>query len=110
MNMMPDPLEEEEEDFQVLPLRWTMPEDLKTLYANHFLITYSGTEFYLVFGELVPPFIADEANLADLPDFVEIKPVVRLAISAEAMEKIADAINRNLGKNIKRSGTFGDKA
>jgi len=107
---MIDPSEEEDEGFESLPLRWTLSEDLETLYANHFLITYTGTEFYLVFGELVPPFVIDTLNLQDLPDFVEIKPVVRLAISAEAMEKIAEAINRNLGRNLKRSSTFGDKS
>lgn len=58
-----------------------------------FFISHAGGEFYLTFGELVPPVTPNES--ADdlrkrVGDTLEIMPLVRLAITPEVMIKIAE--------------------
>lgn len=74
-------------------LKWGSDEDLDTRYVNHLSITHSGPEFYLTFGELsFPPIMSEE----DISSELEIKPVVRLAISPDSMKSIANAIQINM--------------
>ena len=88
-------------------LVWESDRHLQTIYANHFYITHAGDEFYLMFGELPSPIIANMTpdEIRDyLGDVIEIKPVVRLAIAPQTMIRIAEAIQTNvsnyIGKNI----------
>jgi hypothetical protein len=107
MNTTPDPSQEDEEDSRTLVLRWA-PGNVDTKYVNHLMITFTDTEFYLTFGEVVPPVVIDGQPLADLPDFVEVTPVVRLAVSPAAMLKVAQTIDRQVGRFVERFSTFGD--
>jgi len=86
---------------------WESDRHLQTIYANHFYITHAGDEFYLMFGELPSPNIANMApdKIRDyLGDSLEIRPLVRLAIAPQTMLRIAEAIQTNvsnyIGKNI----------
>jgi hypothetical protein len=107
MNTTPDPSQEEEEASRTMVLRWANG-NIDTQYVNHLMITFTDTEFYLTFGEVVPPIVIDGQPMADLPDFVEVKPVVRLAISPAAMVKVAQTIDRQVERFIERFSTFGD--
>ncbi|HRO24586.1 MAG TPA: hypothetical protein PLR07_09870 [Promineifilum sp.] len=80
-------------------LAWALNTDIHTIYANHFFISHAGGEFYLTFGELVPPVTPNES--ADdlrkrVGDTLEIMPLVRLAITPEVMIKIAEAVRTNI--------------
>ncbi len=108
MNKTPDSSPEDDDEFRTLKLRRSPTDTLETKYTNHFSISFTGTEFYLVFGEIIPPAIIDEKDLSNLPDFVDIKPIARLAISPETMLKISDAISRTVGNYLKRN--FGDES
>jgi len=89
----PEETEAKQEMVQI-PLRWASTANLETIYVNHLVITHAGAEFYLVFGELpMPPSL----NPTEMPEFVEIMPKVRLAISPQAMKNIARVIQENLG-------------
>ena len=78
-------------------LKWGSAEDLDTIYVNHLNITHSGPEFYLTFGELpLPPIMSEE----EISQELEIKPVVRLAITPDAMKSIANAIQINMERYL----------
>jgi len=87
-------------------LAWVPSADLHTIYANHFFISHAGGEFYLTFGELVPPVTPDE-SAEDLRkrvgDTLNIVPLVRLAITPEVMIKIAEAVRTNVTIYISRT-------
>ena len=85
--------EQKSEDQRVrIPVRWGKTDSLQTLYANQMFVTHGGTEFYLVFGESMPPVILDRA---ELPEAIEIKPLVRIAVSTERMEAFIEVLNKN---------------
>lgn len=109
MNTTSDPSQEEDDGAVTIKLRRSPTDDLETKYANHFLITFSGTEFYLLFGEVVPPAILDENDLDNVPEFVDIKPVARLAVSPATMLKITEAINRTVRNSLQRMSLPGDE-
>jgi hypothetical protein len=109
MNTTPDASQEEDDASVTIKLRRSTTDDLETIYANHFLITFTGSEFYLVFGEAVPPALIDENDLDSVPEFVDIKPVARLAVSPTTMLKITDAITRTVRNSLQRVQHPGDE-
>ncbi|MEA1905229.1 MAG: hypothetical protein U9M97_05080 [Candidatus Hadarchaeota archaeon] len=80
-----------------ISLRWPEEVDLPTIYANHLFISHAGPEFFLIFGEVAPPLWTEATpeRLREL-ESIEIKPVVKIAISPEAMPAIAKAIRENV--------------
>ncbi len=108
MNAKPDPSQEDDDGSVTIKLRRSTTDDLDTIYANHFLITFTGTEFYLIFGEVIPPALVDEDDLSAVPEFVDIKPLARLAITPATMLKITDAINRTVKNTLGRTSPFGE--
>jgi aromatic ring-opening dioxygenase LigB subunit len=88
-------------DIVVLPIRWRPSEETKTIYANQMIITHGGGEFYLIFGELIPPFRLGPEEV--LPKEVEISPVAKIAVTPENMEKFCKAIQSNLEKYHKKN-------
>lgn len=91
----------EEGKTTAIKLVWRSAEDLPTVYANQLYITHAGgSEFYLVFGELGPQVNLDVENP---PEHIEIKPRVKIAVSAGNIEKMVSAINENVGKFIDRA-------
>lgn len=84
-----------------IALRWGSVKGLPTTYANHILISHAtGTEFYLIFGELVPLTILrpEEVEDRELPPYLEIEPVAKIAVSAEAMRRMVEAMQKNLDR------------
>lgn len=82
-------------------LQWPQRDDLPTIYANQLFISHAGAEFYLLFGEAVPPVIWDPASV---PETIEVKPVARLAISPTAMIRMNEVINQNVARLLRRLG------
>jgi len=80
-----------------IPMRWRAISETTTIYANNLLITHGGGEFYLIFGETIPPIILD-TTVDKIPEIVDIKPVVRIAVTPENIERFADAIIKNIEK------------
>lgn len=76
-------------------LVWDKPAEAPTLYANNLIISHSGSEFYLVFGEMEPWLELDSSLV---PIELRIKPVVKIAISNENMLKFAEIISGNVNK------------
>jgi hypothetical protein len=83
-------------------LEWESLLDIPTIYVNQMFITHgSGKEFYLVFGEVVAPFLLGTPDEV-VPKTLPVKPLVRLAIAPETMVDITNAINQNVGKYLSR--------
>lgn len=98
-------MDENDESLEIR-LTWKMDEGLRTIYANNFFISHAGGEFYLTFGELVPPVVPNEsaAELRErVGDTLEIVPLVRLAITPEVMLRIAEAVRDNVTTYISRT-------
>jgi hypothetical protein len=79
----------------VVPVVWKLDATLTTIYANHLYISRVGPEYYLSFGELVPPDITEGAAL---PRSVDVKQVVRIAVAPETLQLMAAAINSTIEK------------
>ena len=85
-----------------VPIKWDSAENLTTIYANQVLISHSGPEFYLVFGEVITP--ATQGNLNDSPpEEMSVKPVVKLAIPHSMMISIANIISENVNNFITKT-------
>lgn len=66
-------------------LKWGDFDKIPSQYVNHMVVTFSGKEFYMIFGELCsPPFpeIAVEKGLT-------IEPRAKLVINPDAMKDIS---------------------
>lgn len=86
-NQFPDSIE--------IKLVWGDPSEISTIYANNLLITHAGSEFFLVFGEFSPIV---ELELSKIPKELVIKPVAKIAITPENIDKFAKVINENIAK------------
>jgi len=81
-------------------VRWGDSEELPTLYANHLFISHTGPQFYLVFGELGPHSEFMDIGPEELPPYVEIEPVAKIAVAHEVMLSIRDTIDNNVKRFI----------
>lgn len=76
-------------------LVWDKPSEAQTIYANNLIISHSGSEFYMVFGEM-EPWLELDPTIA--PIELHVKPIVKIAISHENMLKFAEIINGNVNQ------------
>ena len=82
-------------------MKWGPSEDVPATYVNHILISHDGPQFWMVFGVLdlhtelrsIP-----EGLEVDFPKYLEVKPIVKLAMTPDTMVSFANAINTNLAK------------
>ncbi len=75
-----------------IPVVWGSAEHLPTSYANHLYVIHSEGEFFIVFGEATP---LPGFPRGDLPDKVEIRPLVKIAVAPERMKEFVRVINAN---------------
>lgn len=83
---------EHKPDGVVLPVKWGDVAQSPTIYANQLLISHTGSEFYLVFGEISAIFPGGKEQL---PEGLEIQPRVKIAITRENMVAFANVIQQN---------------
>src|SRR5437868_13414651 len=74
-----------------LPTHWLPLDDAPTAYANQLYVTFTGREFYLVFGELLIPLLT--GNKESMPSSLQIRPVLKIAITPDSMIDFAKVIN-----------------
>jgi hypothetical protein len=58
-----------------------------------------GSQYYLVFGEVIPPVMLDP-HKEDTPNFVEIKPVAKIAVTPENMRLFSKAVQQSIQKSL----------
>ena len=78
-----------------IQLTWGSMTEIPTVYANQLFIAHTGGEFYLLFGELTPP---PDLDRDDPPDYLEIRPVAKIALSTENMLRVAEVIGENVSQ------------
>lgn len=79
-----------------IPLEWRVPEDLQTHFATNIVISHSEAEFFLTFFEVVPPLILGDLEKLHTLESVPAQAVARIAVAADRMEGIIDAMRQNL--------------
>jgi len=80
-----------------IAVRWGSLEGIPTVYANNIYVTHAGDEFYVVFGELEPPVVLG-MDKSELPELIEIRPLVKLAIAPDVMTRFVDVLSDNIRK------------
>lgn len=84
------------------PIKWVIPDFIKTDHATHLVVQQQGSEFTLLFFELQAPVFmgtAEEqlAAFKNLP-FTEAKCVAKVVMSVEnialAANNLAESLNR----------------
>jgi hypothetical protein len=85
---------------QEIKLVWDSAEELQTNYVNQVIISHSGPEFYLVFGEVVTPAVTGKISPTP-PENLRVKPIIKLAIPNRLMPQIAAVIADNVNKFLK---------
>jgi hypothetical protein len=78
-----------------IPIFWGDDNNLETHYINQMFISHTGGEFYITFGELAP--FAMNENMK-IPDEVNVKPIFRIALTAENMKSFLDVMISNYKK------------
>ena len=91
----PEPIKKEET--KEIALVWQSAENISTVYVNQVLISHTGPEFYLIFGEVVTPAINGNAS-GDLPNSMEVKPLVKIAVTPSMMILMAKVIGENVSR------------
>lgn len=92
--------EPSEEAIQV-PVVWVGADDLPVQFVNQFLGLVEPNEIFLMLGTLVPPPIMGEtvedrrAQAESIP-FIQIKPVARVAMTAERLRQLIDTLQQTL--------------
>lgn len=80
-------------------LQWKLDDDVPTVYANQLLMSNAGSEFYLIFGEVIPIGVKDPFNI---PSKLYVHPRIRVAISREIMGQFVKVIDGNFEQFIER--------
>ncbi|NOZ27995.1 MAG: hypothetical protein GXP39_08085 [Chloroflexi bacterium] len=76
-------------------IEWEQDDQVRAQFVNHALISFDGPSFYIRFYQVLPPVISS-ANAAEEVTTVKGRHVVTLAISAESMPGIVEAMQRIL--------------
>jgi hypothetical protein len=84
-----------------VPVVWVGVDDLPVYHVNQFVATVSPTVVFLTLGTLAPPAIlggTDEERLAQVRsiDFVQIRPVVRTAMTEQGLRDLIRVLNQTL--------------
>jgi hypothetical protein len=88
---------------------WIGAEDLPIHFANAFVGVTGPNAVFLTIGSQFPPSISNEADFEELKarGYVEVKPVVRLALAPEGLDEMIEALkalrstHRKLSKALK---------
>jgi hypothetical protein len=80
-----------------LPVTWVSDPNQKTIHANQLLLSnLGGAEYYLQFGEAVPPAVLDIAKERDKLQPVSVNVVARIAVSPKTLALFAQLIQQTL--------------
>lgn len=76
-----------------LQLIWSTPVDLEPVYVDNMLLQKANEQYYVTFGQVrLPVSQAAPANAT-----LEIRPVVRIIVSSQALRGMLEVLNRSIG-------------
>jgi len=79
-----------------IPIRWNIPDNIITRFANHMLVQTLENEFKLSFFELKPEIRLTESD--PLSKEVRADCVASIIVSAERLPKIIEALQSQFAK------------
>ena len=72
---------------------WGKPEHLEPIFADNLHLQRINDQFYLTFGQIVPPLVEGSPNERMV---AEIRPVARMIVTKDALGRISELLVRNL--------------
>jgi hypothetical protein len=107
---MPD----DDERGKAVKLLWLDLEAEEIVFANQLLVQHHGTEFILSFGQFTPPPLVgsdeDKRQMLESIDFLPIRPVARIGLTAQRMTEFVRVMQENLSNYEQARGTGDDDA
>jgi hypothetical protein len=85
----------EQKHGQQVEVRWSNPEHLDPVFADQMHLTRMNDQYYLTFGQIRPTF-ADVGKGPPVTTRAEVRPMVRITMSREILQKVADLISKGL--------------
>lgn len=84
------------------PIKWLVPDSIRTDHATHLIIQQQGSEFTLMFFEIQQPLLTGtpDEQISQYMDiaFVEARCISKIVMSAEnvsmAASNLVDSLNR----------------
>jgi len=74
-------------------------EELPVEYTNQVIISHTDEQFFIIFGQAIPPATLDMNSFAlEHEHKLDVKPIVRLAVPAKVMKRFIDVFNKNWGR------------
>lgn len=92
-----------DQELHDVPIEWG-DEDQAASYINHMFISTDGKDYALRFYQLMPPGTLPGAQVK----LVKARHVVTLAVSAETLQSMIDAMQRVLNKVQERKMELGE--
>lgn len=92
-------------EYVTLRTEWTSDEPVPAPYANTILVQHTENEFFITFGQIIPPntlHYSQEDLLAI--GKVDIHPVARIAISPTKMREFVEVISNNWSTFVRTHG------
>lgn len=82
-----------------VPINRRVPEGMKGVFANHFVVQHTNREFILSFFQLMPLMLIDPTpeQIAEVQS-VPAHAVARVVVTPEALRELIDVLERNYSK------------
>ena len=90
---MPSDSDSQQESTKSIRLQWKPSGAAGVEFATDVLVNFTGNEFLVTFGRLLPPPFLDPE---ELPDELEIESLFRVVMSPAKWAEAVDAFNRQL--------------
>lgn len=93
-------------------LLWVDVDDTEIHFVNQLLVQHVGSEFVLTFGQATPPPLTgspeERALSLEQIEFVPVKPVTRIGMTAHRMTEFVKAMQQNLSAYEQQKGISDD--
>lgn len=91
-----------------IPLIWVDVEAEEITFVNQLLVQHIGSEFVISFGQVTPPPVLgdaeEQARLLEGIEFVPIKTVARIGLTAQRMTEFVKVMQQNLSTYEQQKG------
>lgn len=98
----------EEPQRRAIRLLWVDVEAKEIIFANQLLVQHVGSEFVITFGQATPPPIVgtpeEQAEMLERVEFVPVKTVARLGLTAQRMTEFVQVLQQNLSAYEQQKG------
>jgi len=95
----------ETQETKPLRINRIVPNDMRSVFANHFVIRHLSGGFYLYFFEMEPPLIlGDEPDEMEL-DRIDAYCVAKIAVTQETMGSMIAAMAENFAKKQQKEAS-----